>query len=288
MASARGPRVLMVWTVPRSCSTVLERSLMNRADVGAENIIHEPHSHVFYHGSPAERGSARFETLPPKGVTHEDVLRRIDDARATARRTKDGGSPLIVVKDMCYHLARADGSMDPELVERALRQADFNVFLVRTPKKQVPSLYRMTVNTEMRAPGFEYFDPREVGYDELKYMYECAQRVGCEEGSPSVPVVVDADELVGNPKEVLGSLCEVLGIAWDERMLSWEDNGKFAELCADWSAWHQDAINSVGFVAKPTTRCADAGEESQAECVRQAIARAMPVYNDMLKACIKT
>ena len=90
-------------------------------------------------------------------------------------------------------------------------------FLIRDPKKAIPSLYRVSQNPEIRSSGWDYFDPDEAGFKELYEMYAFVK----ENLDPS-PVVVDADDLIESPKEIMKAYCDGVGINYEEGMTSWK------------------------------------------------------------------
>ena len=59
------------------------------------------------------------------------------------------------------------------------------------------------------------------------------------------PIVVDADDLLDYPNEILQSYCEAVGLEYEENMTSWEP-GPVPEWDV-WAGWHEDALKSSGF-----------------------------------------
>ena len=89
-----------------------------------------------------------------------------------------------------------------------------HAFLFRDPAEVVRSFH--TVN--MRSgPCWERFQPWEIGYHELRVFYDFV----CENVSYK-PILVDSDDLIQNPTEVLKALCEAGGLRFDQCMLNWK------------------------------------------------------------------
>ncbi|WFD02117.1 hypothetical protein MOBT1_000796 [Malassezia obtusa] len=58
---------------------------------------------------------------------------------------------------------------NPTVLPTSLLQRFQHTFLIRTPEKSIPSYYKCT---QEKAAGFDYFDPSEAGYKELKLLYD--------------------------------------------------------------------------------------------------------------------
>ena len=69
------------------------------------------------------------------------------------------------------------------------------------------------------------------------------------------PAVIDADDVLADPRGVLGRLCEACGIAFDAQMLSWPKGPKTFD--GIWAPhWYNAVWESTGF-AKPKERQAE-------------------------------
>ena len=106
---------------------------------------------------------------------------------------------------MAYYLCGPDGKIDPDLLQLVVETFDVHTFLIRDPSKQVSSLYKMSTEQEATT-GWNTFDPKEVGYAEMKTLMD-AVRIK-EGGKP--PVIVDADDLLADPEKTLRSYCEAI------------------------------------------------------------------------------
>lgn len=151
-------------------------------------------------------------------------------------------------------------------------------FLIRHPRRSIPSYYRCTIPPLSDLTGFTEFMPSEAGYDELRRLFDylLAQNIigPAKAGSP-VPVdealndgsgsesgdegagtgaprraaitVIDADDLLQHPEAILKVYCKEVGIDYTPAMLEWGDdeNQAFAAKAFEkWYGFHHDAIDS--------------------------------------------
>lgn len=158
-----------------------------------------------------------------------------------------------------------------------LRQFHFT-FLIRHPSRAIPSYYRCTVPPLSARTGFHNFMPSEAGYDELRRLFDYLLQVGIittdpssshandqqqpqqtngngthkanghnKEGAVKV-TVIDADDLLDKPAEVVRAFCEAVGIDYHDGMLKWgdEEGQRLAEEAfRKWDGFHDDAIKST-------------------------------------------
>ncbi|KAF3907384.1 hypothetical protein ABW21_db0201106 [Orbilia brochopaga] len=161
-------------------------------------------------------------------------------------------------------------------------------FLIRHPRKAVPSYYRCCVPPLNEMTGFKYFLPNEAGYRELRVLFDYLKNEGVikhtsatkENGEhatnghangtkeangyakvkPYEVCVIDADDLLDHPKEVIQKFCEMVGLDFDEGMLEWSAN-KGCESFDKWKGFHEDAIGSSGLKPRTTKKVRDAADE---------------------------
>lgn len=91
-----------------------------------------------------------------------------------------------------------------------------HTFLIRSPVKAVPSYYRLCTAPGNEGTGFEYYDPEEAGYHELRQLHDFLREQGQD------PLVIESENLLKDPEGVMKMWCEEVGIEFDEKMLSWE------------------------------------------------------------------
>ncbi len=200
-----------LWAVPRSISTAFERVFVERGDF---KVFHEPFSASYYYST--ERQSDRYADQEPKAEYNpENVLARIFEP--WERR--------VYFKDMALH---TKGVMTPEFVSKFM-----NTFIIRDPIPVIASLNRFWPD----------FTLEEVGYEQQHRMFSLAVENGEE------PAIVDASDLIGNPKGTMAAYCEKLGIPFIPEALTWEPR-KVPEW-EMWAEWHGEAEQSTGIKKQP-------------------------------------
>ena len=140
-----------------------------------------------------------------------------------------------------------------------LRRFHFT-FLIRHPRRAVPSYYRCTVPPLDEVTGFDRFMPSEAGYVELRRFFDYVRDRGIvgpalagdsargKEGSGVSITVVDADDLLDRPAEVIEAFCREVGIDYSPDMLRWEDkeSQEYAvKTFEKWNGFHNDVIGST-------------------------------------------
>ncbi|KAF9773194.1 hypothetical protein IL306_009040 [Fusarium sp. DS 682] len=246
------PRPIFTATHPRACSTAFERVFMARRDI--LESVHEPFGDAFYYGP--ELLSDRFRndtaTREQSGFsqkTYRDVLNEVMDAGKDGKR--------IFIKDMAYYLMAPDNKptkVAPSLGEEepgnptvlpleVLKQFQFT-FLIRHPRRAIPSYYRCTVPPLDEVTGFYDFMPNEAGYKELVRFFDFLIKENIVDKDNLV--VIDADDLLDNPEKTIRLYCEKTGIDFKPEMLEWNDEDcNYATLAFQkWNGWHNDAIKS--------------------------------------------
>ena len=200
------------WSGPRNLSTALMRSFAQRADTRA---VDEPlYGHYLLTTGAPHPGRddliQELETDPGK-VTADLILGPCD-------------RPVLFMKQMVHHLT-------PDLDLGFLDQC-VNVLLIRDPAEVIASLVNQLPEPTMRDVGLE----RQAQL--LGELHELGQE----------PPVIDARQLLLDPRYVLQELCERVGLAWDPAMLSWPagrqpEDGPWARY------WYDNVERSTGFAA---------------------------------------
>jgi hypothetical protein len=164
----------------------------------------------------------------------------------------------VFIKDIAYYLFAPDGkpskiapslnyTNEPHnptvLPTQTLDQFQF-AFLIRHPRRSIPSYYRCTVPPLSEVTGFNHFMPNEAGYDELCRLFDFVLQSGIVASHEII--VVDADDLLRNPEKTVCSFCDRVGIDYQPGMLTWnEEDEKFAATAFEkWKGFHNDALQS--------------------------------------------
>jgi hypothetical protein len=209
------PVRIAMWSGPRNISTAMMRAFENRTDTA---VIDEPFYAAYLKLSSIDH-PLREETL----AAHEGDWRKVAEV-LTGR--VPGGRAIFYQKHMTHHML--DG------IGRGWMATCRNVFLIRAPEAVLASY-------SAKRPAFLSED---IGFASQRAMFDAeADRIG------GPPPVIDAEDVLSDPRRALGALCAVLGIPFSERMLHWPP-GRRATDGAWAPAWYDSVERSTGF-AKP-------------------------------------
>ena len=212
VSAGRSPVRVAMWSGPRNISTAMMRSWENRGDTA---VWDEPF-YAYY--------------LDATGIEHpvdsEVIAAGETDWRRVVERLLGevpGGRPVFFQKHMTHHLL-------PE-IDRGWMDEVVNCFLVRDPREVLASyaLKRSTVTVE------------DVGVPQQAEIFHYVRA-----RSADPPVVLDARDVLENPRGVLSALCHRVGVEFTERMLAWppgprESDGVWAKH------WYHSVHRSSGF-----------------------------------------
>jgi len=108
-----------------------------------------------------------------------------------------------------------------------------NAFLIRSPERVLASYVKKWPDVSLR----------DIGFVEQAEIFDMvADHLG------HAPAVVDADDILENPRGVLARLCAACGIGFDEAMLSWPAGPR--PFDGVWAAhWYNAVWTSTGFAA---------------------------------------
>jgi hypothetical protein len=204
-------RAIALWAVPRSVSTAFERMMRERGDLA---VLHEPFLAYYYHGF--DRVNDNFNEGIEPDPSHD--FRAIRDEILATARTKP-----VFFKDMAYYLRKC---MSAELV------GNFeNAFLVRDPRKSLPSLYRLQPNATLEETGFD---------QQLRLMRLVHEMTG------RPLIVVESDQLQSDPAHAAERFCREIGLEFRPEALTWDEDPGIEEW-EPWQRWHREAMSSSGF-----------------------------------------
>lgn len=199
-------RPLALWATPRTISTAFDKMMRTRGD---HTVFTEPFSIPWYRGP--EKRSRRYEVTDPD-ATFERALAGVRDA------AQEGP---VFVKEMAYQLG--------PLLDLEVLAGFNNTFLVRDPAWSLPSLARMWPD----------FSDEEAGYMAQHRAWSLLADAGEES------VVIDSDDLLGDPGTVVAAWCEAVGIEPRPDALTWEPG--MPEAWEPWAEWFRSAAASTGF-----------------------------------------
>jgi len=205
-------RILALWCVPRSRSTAFERMMEQRGDY---LCYHEPFGDVWYNGEKPSCRPQRIQNRTP-GLTVRVQLERLSISAKTTP---------VFFKDMAEHVI-------PYADKNFLQSFDHS-FLIRDPADTIPSLFD-------KWPDFEL---SETGFSQQNELF---QRISDFQGHP--PPVIDAEELVAKPLEVISSWCNAVGIDVRPDSLTWPAEAHTYSWY-EGGSWHDNLRNSTSLSA---------------------------------------
>ncbi|MEO6968200.1 MAG: hypothetical protein ABI132_07075 [Rhodanobacteraceae bacterium] len=206
-----GLRIAM-WSGPRNISTAMMRAWENREDT---TVIDEP----FY---------AHY--LDVTGVNHpgrDEVVRSQNTHAAEVVAMLAGpipdGNPIWYQKHMTQHML-------PDMPLDWLDQVT-NCFLIREPEAVVASF------TIQRPDAAAW----ELGFEQQARLFDhVCDKLGY------APPVIDAADVLKDPRRTLGALCAKLGIPFTDRMLHWPPGPRASD--GVWAPhWYAAVERSTGF-----------------------------------------
>jgi hypothetical protein len=203
---AGSPIRIAMWSGPRNISTALLRSWGNRADTA---VCDEPlYAYYLKETGLAHPGAAEV-------IAHHEA----DWQKAVAGLVGDvpGGKAIFYQKQMAHHLL-------PQVGREWLGQVT-NAFLIRDPQEMLTSLLKFLPRPTLADTG-------------LPQQWEIFEWVRARTGH--VPPVVDAREILENPRPMLDRLCDRLGVTFDEAMLHWPAGRRATD--GIWAKYWYDAV----------------------------------------------
>jgi len=206
------PLRLAVWSGPRTISTALMRSWENRSDTV---VCDEPlYAHYLAMTSAPHPGADEI-------VVHHETDWRAVAAWLTGPVPE--GKAVFYQKQMAHHLL-------PD-IEREWLDDLSHSFLIRHPRNMILSLDRVIPD-----PGLE-----ETGMPQQLDLFEQVRRQ-----SGRVPPVLDARDVLVDPRRMLTLWTAALGLPFEERMLSWPPGARDTD--GVWARHWYDRVNeSTGF-----------------------------------------
>lgn len=208
---------IAMWSGPRNLSTAMMRAFENRSDTA---VIDEP-----FYGAYLEQ----------TGIDHpmrETVLASMPTDPATALAALEDSLGARAPSPVIFYEKHITTHMLPsiDLGFMALRR---NAFLIRAPERVLASYARRREAVTLADIGFvrqaELFD-RE------------ADRLGV------APPVIDAEDVLADPRGLLAALCARLDIPFDPAMLAWPAGPRASD--GVWApAWYDAVEASAGFAA---------------------------------------
>jgi hypothetical protein len=204
------PRLrINLWSGPRNVSTALMYSFAQRSDT---RVVDEPLYAHYLRVSGADH-PGREEVLAGQESDGAKVVREVILGPCDR--------PIAFFKQMAHHLVEID---------RSFLARTANVILTRDPREMLPSLRENIASPRLADTGYAVqtellCELRALGQD---------------------PPVLDAREILCDPRGVLSQLCARLGLPFEEGMLSWKPGARPED--GVWARhWYASVHRSSGF-----------------------------------------
>lgn len=217
MSAARNPVRIAMWSGPRNISTALMRSWGNRPDTA---VCDEPFYAHYLHATGRDHPGA--DEVIATGET---------DWRKVVQQLIGGvpeGKQIFYQKHMTHHLL-------PQ-IDHAWLGAVTNCFLIRDPRDVITSY--MKKNND---PALE-----DIGFVQQAEIFDWVRT-----HAGAIPPVIDARDVLENPRKLLGLLCESVGVEFMESMLSWPPGPRATD--GIWAKhWYDEVLTSTTFRPPPS------------------------------------
>jgi hypothetical protein len=203
---------LAMWSGPRNISTAMMRSFCSRDDTV---VCDEPlYSH--YLATTLKAHPGRDEVIAAGETNWRKVV-------TTLIAAPPGGKPVFYQKHMTHHLLP---SMDREWL---LLLA--NCFLIRHPREVLASYARIVETPELL----------DLGFVQQAEIFDFVRS-----GRGRVPPILDAADVLRDPRRMLTRLCDSLGLGFQEAMLAWPPGLRPTD--GIWARhWYGEVEKSTGF-----------------------------------------
>ncbi len=206
------PLRIAMWSGPRNISTALMRAWANRPDTA---VCDEPlYAHYLQETGFDHPGAD--EVI----AHHQPDWRK---AVAALVGESPGGKAIFYQKHMAHHLL-------PQ-IDRDWFGSLTHAFLIREPREMITSLAKILTEPTAEATGLP---------QQLEIFSWVRARTG------RTPPVIDARDVLNDPRRILTLLCDALGVDFTEAMLSWPPGPR--ETDGVWAKhWYASVEKTTGF-----------------------------------------
>eukprot|EP00057_Strongylocentrotus_purpuratus_P010689 XP_011665163.1 PREDICTED: uncharacterized protein LOC105438705 [Strongylocentrotus purpuratus] len=297
----------IIWCVPRSVSTALTKCL---SFIEGIQMWFEPYTYCRF-AQVITKEQLDLD-LPAEYEGNEEIYKRMTDQlreirlmntttqenlsyASIGRFLEQSVSRHVLVKDMSF-------AMSPEKY-KFLPKGFKHIFLIRHPLRVFNSL-RKSIFGQLSALGMlkgesaveETFDVgrdnpfRNAGDGSMyKDVYDMWKYVN--ENLDAESIVVDSDDLLSNPAEILPKICRAAGLPYDESLLKWDGS---SEVTKSWMVPADDIVERMVYfyeIAIKSSKFLPASNMPSRDDVRPDVIRctdqAMKYYDEMYEVRIK-
>jgi len=207
-----GPVRIAMWSGPRNISTAMMRSWGNRDDC----VVTDGPLYACYLAASGKPHPGANEVIAAGQTDWKEAVRQLTEDRPADK-------PIFYQKHMTHHLL-------PQ-IDRAWLGKLTNCFLIRHPREVLAS-YTKIVET----PALE-----DTGFPQQSEIFEWVRS-----HTGRIPPVLDAVDVLKNPRRMLGLLCEAVGVDFQEAMLAWPPGPRATD--GVWAKyWYGEVEKSTGF-----------------------------------------
>jgi hypothetical protein len=204
-----------LWSSPRNISTAMMYAFAQRSDT----VVFDEPLYAHYLKSTGIIHPGNDEILQSQNDNGKKVIEEIILA--------DYEKPVAFFKQMTHHLEHI--SLD------FLAQTK-NIIFIRNPKQIIASYAQVIKNVTMQDVG--------IMKQWWLFNYLKEKNLSC--------IVLDSNEILKSPGNVLQQLCAALGILYDENMLHWPAGPKTYD--GVWAKyWYDNVHQSTGFSKQKTS-----------------------------------
>ena len=213
---------IAMWSGPRNISTAMMRSWGNRADTA---VIDEPF-YAFYLKRTGMKHPGADQVIASGETNWRKIVERLTGPIPQGKR-------ILYQKQMTHHLL-------PQ-VDRQWLCAVTNCFLIRDPREVILSYIKKNPK-----PALE-----DLGYVQQTKIFDFVvgtsrRDIRGRRSAPSLPIVIDAKDVLESPERMLRLLCYAIGVEFDNAMLSWppglrDTDGIWAKY------WYDEVARSTSF-----------------------------------------
>lgn len=202
---------ICLWSGPRNISTALMYSFAQRSDT---KVFDEPLYAYYLKHHPEAR------SYHP-GADEIMNTMESDGEKVVEMMLNNTEKPVLFFKQMTHHLLDLDRNFMKDTV---------NIILTRNPVEMLPSFDKVIRNPTIDDVGYQ------LHIDLLNYFE-----------SQNIPFkVVNSEQVLKNPEEILQRLCVFAKIPFEKSMLSWKPQKRDEDgIWADY--WYHSVHKSSGF-----------------------------------------
>lgn len=214
-----GVRIAM-WSGPRNISTAMMRAWENRGDA----VVWDEPLYAYYLATTGVDHPGAAEIIAAGEKDWREVV-------ASILGPIPGGKAVFFQKHMTHHLL--------DEIDRSWLEGVTNCFLIRDPREVIASYARTRGNLVIEDIGV---------LQQAEIFNDVRARTG------GTPLVIDARDVLEDPRGMMQSLCDRLEVAFMPEMLSWPPGPRISD--GVWAKyWYASVEASAGFQAyRPNRR----------------------------------